>query len=98
MESRHFNQEQKMAILNSAAEIGVRQAAELAGVHYTSVYDWRRQLKSLGKHVFLNYKPSYPVRGIKQITPEQEKADLIPGMIILVLVPAKSGTSFVAKQ
>ena len=76
MGSRHFSQEQKMAILNSAAEIGVRQAAELAGVHYTSVYDWRRQLDSLGKQGFIDYKPSYPGRGIKQISPEQEKAIL----------------------
>ena len=76
MGSRHFSQEQKLVILNSAAEIGVRQAAELAGVHYTSVYDWRRQLESLGKQGFLDYHPSYPGRGIKQITPEQEKAVL----------------------
>ena len=43
------SQKQKMAILDSAAKIGVKQAAELADVHYTSVYEWRRQLKSLGK-------------------------------------------------
>jgi len=76
MGSRHFSQQQKLAILNSAAEIGVKQAAELAGVHYTSVYDWRRQLESIGKQGFLDYNPSYPGRGIKQITPEQEKAVL----------------------
>ncbi len=76
MGSRHFSQEQKLTILNSAAQIGVKQAAELAGVHYTSVYDWRRQLKSLGKRGFLDYNPSYPGRGIKQISPEQEKAVL----------------------
>jgi transposase InsO family protein len=76
MGSRRFSQEQKMVILNSAAEIGVKQAAELAGVHYTTVYDWQRLLKSLGQKVFLDYKPSYPGRGIKQIAPEQEKAVL----------------------
>ena len=76
MGSRHFSQEQKLSILNSAAEIGVKQAAELAGVHYTSVYDWRRQLKSLDKQGFLDYNPSYPGRGINQITPGQEKAVL----------------------
>ena len=76
MGSRRFSQEQKMVILNSAAEIGVKKAAELAGVHYTSVYDWRRQLKSLGRQVFFDYKPSYPGRGVKQITAKQEKAVL----------------------
>ena len=76
MGTKHFSQEQKMVILNSAAEIGVKQAAELAGVHYTSVYDWRAQLESLGEQGFLDYKPSYPGRGIKQISPEQEKAIL----------------------
>ena len=76
MGSKHFSQKQKLAIIHSADEIGVKQAAELADVHYTSVYDWKRQLKSLGKQGFLDYKPSYPGRGIKQITPEQEKAIL----------------------
>ena len=76
MGSRQFSQKQKMVNLDSAVEIGVKQAAELAGAHYTSVYDWRSQLKSLGKQVFLDYKPSYPGRGVKQITSEQEKAVL----------------------
>ena len=76
MRSRQFNQKQKLAILDSAAEIGIKQAAELAGVHYTTIYDWRRQLKSMGKQIFLDYKPSYPGRGIKQITAKQEKAVL----------------------
>ncbi len=76
MKSRQFNQTQKMAILDSAAEIGIKQAAELAGVHYTTIYDWRRQLKSMGKQIFIDYKPSYPGRGIKQITAKNEKAIL----------------------
>ena len=76
MGTRHFSQKQKLTILDSAAEVGVKQAAELADVHYTSVYDWRRQLQSLGRQGFLDYKPSYPGRGIKQITAEQEKAVL----------------------
>ena len=76
MRSRQFNQTQKMAILDSAAEIGIKQAAELAGVHYTTIYDWRRQLKSVGKQIFIDYKPSYPGRGIKQITAKNEKAIL----------------------
>ncbi len=76
MGSKHFSQKQKMAILDSAAKIGVKQAAELADVHYTSVYDWRRQLKSMGKQGFLDYKPCYPGRGIKRISPDQEKAVL----------------------
>jgi transposase InsO family protein len=76
MGTRHFSQKQKLSILDSAAEIGVKKAAELAGVHYTSVYEWRRQLHSLGRQGFLDYKPSYPGRGIKQISAEQEKAVL----------------------
>ena len=76
MRSRQFNQTQKMAILDSAAEIGIKQAAELAGVHYTTIYDWLRQLKCMGKQIFIDYKPSYPGRGIKQITVKNEKAIL----------------------
>jgi putative transposase len=76
MRSRQFSQKQKLVILERAGEIGVKHAAELAGVHYTSVYDWRRQLESLGKQAFVDYKPSYPGRGVKQITVQQEKAVL----------------------
>ena len=32
MGTRHFSQKQKLAILDSAAEVGVKQAAELADV------------------------------------------------------------------
>jgi transposase InsO family protein len=76
MGSKKFNQKQKKTVLDSAAKIGVKEAAELAGVHYTSVYEWKRQLESLGEEAFLNYKPPYPGRGIKEITPKQEEAVL----------------------
>ena len=76
MGSIKFSQSQKKSILDSATEIGIKQAADIAGVHYTSVYDWRRQLESLGEQGFLAYKPSYPGRGTKQITTEQERAVL----------------------
>jgi hypothetical protein len=35
-------------------------------VHYTTVYDWRRQLDSFGHQGFLDYEPSYPGRGINR--------------------------------
>ena len=74
MGSKQFTQEQKLKILKSAAEIGVRESAKIAGVHYTTVYDWRRQLESLGEAGFLEYQPSYPDRGVKKIWPQQEKS------------------------
>lgn len=74
MSYNRFSQEQKMIILKSAAKIGVKQAADLAGAHYTTVYQWRNQLEILGERAFLDYQPSYPGRGIKEINPEQEKA------------------------
>ena len=76
MSSKQFSQEQKLAIVKNAATIGFKEAAEIAGVHYTTVYDWQRDLKSLGKEAFLAYQPSYPGRGIKVISPEKEAAVL----------------------
>lgn len=76
MSSKQFSQKQKLAILNSAAKIGIKEAADAAEVHFTTVYDWRRKLESLGEQAFLEYQPSYPGRGIKTITPKQEKAVL----------------------
>lgn len=76
MSKLQFSQEQKLKILKSAEKLGVKPAADIAGVHYTTVYEWRRDLESSGKQAFLDYKPSYPGRGIKQITFAQEEAAL----------------------
>ena len=50
---RHFTQKQKLDILKSAKDVGIKKSADLAGVHYTSVYQWQRRLKVLGEEVFL---------------------------------------------
>jgi putative transposase len=73
---QQFTQEQKVAVLESAEKLGVKEAAELAGVHYTSVYEWRRKLEAVGREAFLAYRPASQGRGIKRITQEQEKAIL----------------------
>lgn len=74
--SRQFNQEQKLVVLESAGEIGVKEAAKIAGVHYTTVYEWRNNLEALGKDAFLSYCPESRGRGIKQVTEVQEKGVL----------------------
>ena len=73
MRKKQFNQKQKLAIVKKAKELGVREAARIAGVHYTTVYDWRNQLEALGEEEFLAYQPSKPGRGIKQISTSQEE-------------------------
>jgi len=73
---KRFSQEQKLVILKSAAKIDIKPAAELADIHYTTIYQWRDQLEVLGEQAFLEYRPSYPGRGIKEISPEQEKTVL----------------------
>lgn len=50
---KQFTQEQKLTILQSAKEVGVKEAAELAGVHYTTVYDWCKSLRRWAKRIFL---------------------------------------------
>jgi putative transposase len=75
-EGRHYSQEQKLVILQSASEVGIKGAAELAGVHYTTVYDWRKKLKALGEKNFLANVTKTRGRGTKKISKEQEKAIL----------------------
>jgi len=70
---RHFSQEEKYTILMSAKDIGVDKAAEIADLHYTTVYGWRGGLEAMGKDAYLAYKPSRPGRGVKHITEKQEK-------------------------
>ncbi len=74
MKKKNLDQEQKLKVLKKSEEIGVREAAEVAGVHYTTVYEWKRQLEAMGEDAFLKRRPNYPGRGEKVITPEQEKA------------------------
>ena len=76
MGAKRFDQEQKLAIVKSAGEMGIKEAAEVAEVHYTSIYEWKNQLEALGEEAFLAYKPSYPGRGVKQISVEKEEAIL----------------------
>ncbi|MCP4096958.1 MAG: DDE-type integrase/transposase/recombinase [Planctomycetaceae bacterium] len=76
MKSKRFTQEQKLAVLESGEQIGIKAVAGHAGVHYTTVYQWSRDLNRLGKKGFLEYKPSRPGRGKKKITPEQENSVL----------------------
>jgi putative transposase len=76
MGSKRFNQQQKLAVLDSAKRVGIKEAARVAEVHYTSVYQWQHQLEALGEEGFLAYKPSYPGRGIKKISAQQEEAVL----------------------
>jgi len=76
MSKKNYTQKQKIAILKSAKKTTVRDAAKVAGVHYTTVYDWRRQLETMGEKTFLEYQVSKPGRGIKQISPEKERAIL----------------------
>ena len=74
MSSKQFSQKQKLVILKKAKEIGFKEAADVTGVHFTTIYDWQRKYKGLGEEAFLAHQPSYPGRGIKEITPQQEKA------------------------
>lgn len=76
MSKKNFTQKQKIAVLKGAKKTTIRYAAKVAGVHYTTVYDWRRQFAAMGEEAFLVYQVSKPGRGIKQISPEKEQAVL----------------------
>jgi putative transposase len=76
MGTKRFDQKQKLAVLKSAARVGIKEAARLSGIHYTSVYEWQRRLDALGGEGFLAYKPSTPGRGIKDISAKKEEGVL----------------------
>lgn len=76
MGTKRFDQKQKLAVLKSASRVGIKEAARLSGIHYTSVYDWQHRLDALGEGGFLAYKPSIPGRGIKEISAKKEEGVL----------------------
>ena len=71
---QQFNQQQKLTIIQKGKEIGIKQAAQIAEVHYTTVYAWKKQLESLGEELFLEYTSQRPGRGVKEISKEDEQA------------------------
>ena len=73
---KFFTRQDKHEVLKTAMEVGVAEAAEIAEVHHTTVYDWRKQLEALGEKVFLSYAPSTVGRGVKKITEEKEQSVL----------------------
>jgi putative transposase len=76
MSKKQFGPEEQFKIIESAREIGFTKAAEIAGVHFTTIYEWKRLLDALGKEAFVARRAKRPGRGIKQISPEQEAAVL----------------------
>ena len=54
MGKKQFNQKQKLEILKSAEKVGPKEAAKLAQIHYTTVYQWQRMLEALGEEGFLS--------------------------------------------
>ena len=73
---KQFNQQQKLTIIEQGEKIGVKRAAQIAEIHYTTVYDWKKQLESFGEKAFLEYEPARPGRGCKEISKENEQAIL----------------------
>jgi putative transposase len=73
MGTKRFDQRQKLAVIKSASRVGIKEAARVAEIHYTSVYQWQRQVDALGEEGFLAYKPSTPGRGIKEISGKKEE-------------------------
>jgi transposase InsO family protein len=73
---QQFTQQQKLAVVKSAREVGMKEAARLAGVHFTTVYEWRRRVEAMGEEAFVAYEPPAPGRGVKEIDPEKEQAVL----------------------
>ena len=71
---KQFSQNQKLVIVKKEEEIGIKRAAKVAEVHYTTIYAWKKQLNALGEKAFLLYELSRPGRGIKQIAVEDEQA------------------------
>jgi putative transposase len=73
---KQFNQQQKLTIIEKGEKIGIKQAAAITKVHYTTVYAWKKQFESLGEKAFLEYEPPWPGRGTKEISKDDEQAIL----------------------
>ena len=74
MGRKHFSQKQKLSILRGAERTTIKDAASVAGIHFTTVYDWKNQFEVMGEQGFLEYQAPSPGRGVKKISLEKEQA------------------------
>jgi len=74
MVKKQFSQGQKLSVLKGASTVGIKEAARLAEVHYSTVYEWKHELDALGEEGFLAYETRHPGRGVKEISDTQEAA------------------------
>ena len=49
MGKKQFTQDQKLSVLKGASTVGIKEAARLAEVHCSTVYDWKHQVDALGE-------------------------------------------------
>lgn len=73
MSGKQFDQEQKVSIVENARQIGFKDASKIAEVHYTTVYEWSRQIDAIGKEAFLAHETKRDGRGIKEISEKHER-------------------------
>jgi putative transposase len=73
MGNKHISQQDKLAILESAKEVGIKEAARVCDVHFATVYTWKKQLEAMGTEGFLAQKATSPGRGQKKISPEKKE-------------------------
>lgn len=76
MSKSQYSQEEKLKVVKMAEEVGPKEAARIAGIHYTTVYEWRSRVEALGEEAFVSTTPRHPGRGVKPISKAQEEAVL----------------------
>ncbi len=73
MIGKQFDQQQKVAIVENAKGIGVKETSRIVEVHYTMVYEWSRKIEAIGKEAFLAHETKRVGRGVKEISEKQEQ-------------------------
>ena len=94
MGTKHFSQEQKVSIISSAAEIGIRPAAKIAGVHYMRFMNGAVNLKNKTNKPLLD-TDHLILEGALNIFPANNKRlCLPPGKTIRAMASGKSEASY----
>ena len=96
-QQQRFTQKQKLAGLAKARDIGIRQAAELIGVHYTTVGEWRQRLEAWEKMDSWLICRDHPVGGLKRSAKKRRTRSLRPVSAIRDAAPVRFVISSAAR-
>lgn len=77
MEKRKFTKEEKLLILEEAAQEGVQATLDKHGIYPTTYYSWKKKYETMGEAGFRHGMTPEHLKEIKRLEKENEQLKLL---------------------